>query len=79
MVDVSRGNDFRESFKQFGGLVLVPGLFQFSNPLQLLNNQLCQDSTISFFRKGEYGTIKNSRCQLLKMTRSRYSVILIKS
>ena len=24
----------------------VPGPFQFSNPLQLLNNQLCQDSSV---------------------------------
>ena len=30
-----------------------PGLFQFSNLLQLLNNQLCQDSNVSFFWKGE--------------------------
>ena len=27
----------------------VPDPFQFSNMLQLLNNQLCQDSSISFF------------------------------
>ena len=29
----------------------VPGPFQFSHLLQLLNNQLCQDSTVSFFWK----------------------------
>ena len=40
------------------------------NLLQLLNNQLCQDSSVSFFFKGEYGTIKNGKCQLLEMARS---------
>ena len=27
----------------------VPGPFQFKNLLHLLNNQLCQDSSVSFF------------------------------
>ena len=29
----------------------VPGPFQFSNQLQLLSNQLCQDSSVHFFEK----------------------------
>ena len=41
------GNNFQESFEQFGGLGLSP--FQFSNQLQLLNINLCQDSIFSFF------------------------------
>ena len=36
----------------------VPGPFQFSNLLQLLNNQLRQDPSVSLSRKGEEGTIK---------------------
>ena len=36
----------------------VPGPFQFSNLLQLVNNQLCQDPSVSLSRKGEEGAIK---------------------
>ena len=74
---------FQESFEQF------PGPFQFSNFAQLLNNhwlltgywlvQSCQDSNVSFFWKGEKRIFKNDKCQLLKMVRSRYIIILIKS
>ena len=46
---IKQGNNFQESFVQFGGLGQVPGSFQFSNPLHLPNNQLCQDSRVSFF------------------------------
>ena len=46
------------------------------NLLQLLNNQLYQDSSVSFFEKIK-GTFKNVKCQLLKMARSDYIVILI--
>ena len=45
-------------------------LLQFRNLLQLLNNQWCQGSSVSLFWKGELGTIKNNKCQLLKMARS---------
>ena len=45
------------------------------NLLQLLNNQLCQDSCVSFFEKVK-GTFKNGKSQLLKMARSDYIVIL---
>ena len=54
-------------------------IFQFRNLLLLLNNQLCQDSSVSSFWKGEYGTIKNGKCQPLKIARSCYIAILIKS
>ena len=46
--------------------------------LQLLNNQLCQDSIVSCIWKCEKGTIKNGKHQLLKMSRSCHIVILIK-
>ena len=49
------------------------------NLATLLNNQLCQDSSVSLFGKGELGTIKDSKCPLLKMARTRYIDILIKS
>ena len=70
---------FRNLLNNLEEWCLAPNLFQFNNQLQLLNNQLCQDSTISFFWKGEYGAIKNDKYQLLKMTRSGYIAILIKS
>ena len=57
----------------------VPGLLQFSNLPHLLNNQLCQDLSVSFFWNVEQGTIKICKCQLLKMARSSYIVILLKS
>ena len=41
--------------------------------------QLCQDPSVSFFWKGKYGIIKNGKCQLLKIARSRPIVILVKS
>ena len=40
-------NNFQKSLEQFGGL--GPGVFQFSSLLQLLNNQLSEDSSVSFF------------------------------
>ena len=46
---ISKGNNFQESFKQFGGLRLGSRPFQFSNLPQLLNNQLYHDSNVSFF------------------------------
>ena len=42
----------------------VPGPFQFNKLLRLLNNQLCEDSSVSSFWKGEQGTFKNGKCQL---------------
>ena len=47
MIDINKGNSFHESFEQFD----VPGPFQFSNLLQLPNNQLYQDSSVAFFWK----------------------------
>ena len=41
LINRNRGKNFQESFAQFGGLVLIPGLFELSNLLQLMNNQLC--------------------------------------
>ena len=42
-----------------GGKLQV--FLQLSNLLQLLNNQLCQDSSVLFFEKGEQETIKNGQ------------------
>ena len=39
----------------------LAGPFQFNKLLQLLNNQLCKDSTVSFFWRDEKGTIINSK------------------
>ena len=51
LIDTNKGNKFQESFEQFGGLRLIS---RFSNLLQLLNNQLRQDSSVLlFFLKGE--------------------------
>ena len=50
--------------------------------IYLLNQdctKICQDSSALFFKKGEERAIKNGKCQLLKMARSCYIVILIKS
>ena len=61
-----------DTYKQgqyFSGIFeQIPGPFQFSNLLQVLNNQLCQDSNVLFFRKDEQGTFKNGKCQLLKIS-----------
>ena len=66
-MDIIKGNIFLKSFVGFGGP------FQFSNLLQLLNNQLCQVSSVLKRR------IKNDKYQLLKTDRSRYIVISLKS
>ena len=47
LIDISKDLSFQESFAQFGRLKF----FQFSNLLQLLSNQLCQDFSVSFFLK----------------------------
>ena len=57
--DICKGNNFQESLEKFGGLGLVSGPFQFSTLLLLHNNQLCQGSSVSFFRKGEQEKIRN--------------------
>ena len=51
MIEINKSNNFQESFEQFGGLGQSSGPFQFSNLLQLLNNQVRQDSKVSFFLK----------------------------
>ena len=68
-----------KSLKQLEGLGLSFRFFQFSNLFQLFNNQLCQDSSVSFFWKGEIGIFKNGKCQLLKIGICCYFVILLKS
>ena len=72
------GYFFQESFETFEGLGVSSRSFKFGNLLQLLHNQLCQDSSVSFFWKGEQGEIEDGKCQLLKMAKSCYIVILIK-
>ena len=66
-MDIIKDNIFLKSFVGFGGP------FQFSNQLQLLNNQSCQVSSVLKRR------IKNDKYQLLKSDRSRYIVISLKS
>ena len=59
LVDISKGNNFLESFEPFGRLGLSSrSPFPFSNLLQLLSNQLCQDSSVSFFEKVNKGHLK---------------------
>ena len=65
---------FRHLLKNLGTRAKFQVLY---NLLQLLNNQLCQDSSVSFFEKVK-ATFKNGKCQLLKMARPGYIVILIK-
>ena len=56
----------------------VPGLFQFSNMLQLLNNLLCQIPKFHFFEKVNEERLKIVKCQVLKMATSRQIVIFKK-
>ena len=70
---------FRNILKNLEDWGYISDPFQFSNLLQLLNDQSCQDSSVSLCWKGEWGTIKNDNCQLLKMDRSHYIAIFIKS
>ena len=53
LIDISKGSNFQESFEQLAGLGLSSSFFSrtFSILFQLLNNQLCQDSSVSFFLK----------------------------
>ena len=77
LIDISKSTIFRDLSNNLEDWGYVPGCFQFSNLPQLLNNQLHHDSSVSFFWNVEQGTIKNCKCQLLKMARSRNIVILI--
>ena len=60
LIDINKGNNFQEFFEQFGGLGLSSRSFLIYNLLQLLNNQLCQDSSLgsSFFEKVYKGHLK---------------------
>ena len=51
-------------------------VFKFKNLPQLLNYQILQDSSVPFLKKHLLGTLKNGKCQLLKMARSQFVVIL---
>ena len=52
-IDINNCKNIEESFKQLKRLGLSFRFFQLSNLFQLFNNQLCQDSSVSFFWKGE--------------------------
>ena len=70
----------QEFFKQLAGLGQGFKFFQFSNLFQLFDNQLCQDSSVSFFWKGEQRTFKNGKCQLLKINGNKlYSIFVVDS
>ena len=61
LIDVNKGNYFQESFEQFGELGLSSRILSIYQPLQWFN-QLCQDSSVSFFgmvNKGIMSTTKN--------------------
>ena len=58
LIDINKSNNFQESLNNLEDWGYVPGHFQFSNLLKLLNNQLCQDNSVSPIWKWEYGTIK---------------------
>ena len=49
LIDISKDNIFRNLLNYLEVWGYVPGSFQFRNLLQVLNNQLCQDSSVSFF------------------------------
>ena len=53
LIDINKGKNFQEYFAQFGGLVPSPGPFELSSLLQLMNNQLSQDCSLSISWKGE--------------------------
>ena len=48
LIDISKGNNLLNNLENWD---YIPGPFHFSNIPQLLNNQLCQDSSVSFFVK----------------------------
>ena len=79
LIDINRTTIFRNLLNNLDEWGWVPGSFQFSNLLQLLNNRLCQDSSVAFFWKSEWGAIRNSKFQLLKVALFRYIAIFIKS
>ena len=58
MIDITKGNNSQESFKQFEGLGLSSGYFQFSNLLQLLNKHLGKDSNVLIFDKVNKGRLQ---------------------
>ena len=79
LIDINRTTIFRNLLNNLDEWGWVPGSFQFSNLLQVLNNRLCQDSSVAFFWKSEWGAIRNSKFQLLKVALFRYIAIFIKS
>ena len=58
MIDIRNCNNFEKSFKQLEGLGQGFRFFQFSKRFQLYHNQLCQDSSVSFFGKANRGHLK---------------------
>ena len=49
VIDIRKGNIFWNLLNDLEDWGYVPGPFQFSNLFQLLDNQLCQVSSVSFF------------------------------
>ena len=81
MIDINKSNNFQEFFRKFGGMEISLTSFKFRNLPQLLNSHSCPDSGVLLFplKRWIRLTFKNGKCQLLKITRSRYINILIKS
>ena len=76
MIVIGKGNNFLESLEQFGGLGLSNRSFSTCSSYSITNS--VKGAVFQSFRKGEQGTIKNGKWQLLKMTGPCFIVILIK-
>ena len=83
MIDISKGNNFHEYFKQFGELWLGSSSFSMKQPAPvtqpIMSRFQCSIFFFFFFWNFVGGTIKNGKCPLLNMAGSSYIVIWIKS
>ena len=87
MIDISKGNNFHEYFKQFGELWLGSSSFSMKQPAPVTQPIMSRFQCsiffffffFFFFLKFEGGTIKNCKCPLLNMAGSSYIVTWIKS
>ena len=71
LIDTSNGNSFQESFEQFGGLAVSPKSFSIQQLAPITLESIIKSPVFYFFEKMNNG--------LLRITRSHYIVILIKS
>ena len=71
LIDISKNHSFQEPFAQFGGL----GFFQFGKLLQVLNNQLCQDFSVSFF----FENVNKGQLRMVNVNYQKWSDLTILS